>query len=274
MKIQVLGPLNAEINDVSIVPTARKPRQILALLALYPGRVVPVTTLMEEIWGTQPPHSALTTLQSYILQVRRRLNTAIGPHNPHLAKEILATRHGGYLLQFPTESIDVHTYEQLARQGHQAFEEGDDEKAATLLQQALALWQGPALVDVHVGPILEIETMRLEESRLVTTERRIDADLRLGRHTEILAELTQLTARHPQHEGLHAQAMLALYRSGRRATALTLYHHLRTHLITELGVEPSPQIQRLHQAILTVNPTLNTLTTTHPTSTYDLFTAH
>ncbi|MFD3330953.1 winged helix-turn-helix domain-containing protein, partial [Streptomyces sp. NPDC058701] len=99
MKIQVLGPLTAEVNGGSIVPSARKPRQILTLLALYPGRVVPVPTLMEEIWGTGLPQSALTTLQTYILQLRRRLGTAMGPGGPGGAKEVLATRHGGYLLQ-------------------------------------------------------------------------------------------------------------------------------------------------------------------------------
>ncbi|MFD3833351.1 winged helix-turn-helix domain-containing protein, partial [Streptomyces sp. NPDC058621] len=99
MRIRVLGPLSAEVNGGSIVPTAGKPRQVLSLLALYPGRVMPVPTLMEEIWGTQPPQSALTTLQTYILQLRRRLGTAMGPDAPGGAKEVLATRHGGYLLQ-------------------------------------------------------------------------------------------------------------------------------------------------------------------------------
>ena len=271
MKIQVLGPLSAEVNGGSIVPTARKPRQILTLLALYPGRVMPVPTLMEEIWGTDLPQSALTTLQTYILQLRRRLGTAMGPGGPGGAKDVLATRHGGYLLQIPAESVDVHEYEGLVARGHSAFEQGDDESAATLLRAALSLWQGPALVDVRVGPILEIEVMRLEESRLVTVERRIDVDLRLGRHAELLAELTELIARHPQHEGLHSQAMVALYRSGRQATALDVYRRLRGRLIEELGVEPSPQLQRLHQAMLTVDPALDVAAGPKRGSTFDLY---
>ena len=117
MRIQVLGPLSAEVNGGSIVPTAGKPRQILSLLALYPGRVMPVPTLMEEIWGTQPPHSALTTLQTYILQLRRRLGTAMGPSSPGSAKEVLATRHGGYLLQIAEGCVDVHDYDRLTREG-------------------------------------------------------------------------------------------------------------------------------------------------------------
>jgi SARP family transcriptional regulator, regulator of embCAB operon len=273
VRIQVLGPLNAEVNGGSIVPTAGKPRQILSLLALYPGRMMPVPTLMEEIWETQPPLSALTTLQTYILQLRRRLGTAMGPGAPGAAKEVLVTRHGGYLLQIPEDSVDVHHYERLIREGQSAFEKGDSEVSAARFRSALDLWRGPALVDVRVGPILDIEVMRLEESRLVTVERRIDADLRLGRHAEIIAELTELTARHPQHEGLHCQVMLALYRSGRQASALEVYRRLRMRLIEDLGVEPSPQLQRMHQAMLAVDPQLDVLAGPRHTSTFDLFAA-
>ncbi|MCC9711561.1 AfsR/SARP family transcriptional regulator [Streptomyces sp. MNU76] len=273
MEIKVLGTLNAEVNGMSIVPTAGKPRQILALLALYPGRVVPVPTLMEEIWGTNLPQSSLTTLQTYILQLRRMLGTAMGPGAPGTAKDVLATRYGGYLLQIPAESVDVYRYERLLAEGRQAFEDGEDERSATLLREALQLWDGPALVDVRVGPILEIEVMRLDQSRLVAQERRIDADLRLGRHVELIAELTHLIARHPQHEGLHSQAMLALYRSGRQAAALDVYRRLRQRLIDELGVEPSPQLQRMHQAMLAVDPRLDVLSGPRRTSTFDLYAA-
>ncbi|MCX4554452.1 AfsR/SARP family transcriptional regulator (plasmid) [Streptomyces sp. NBC_01387] len=273
MRIQVLGPLSAEVNGESIVPTAGKPRQILSLLALYPGRVMPVATLMEEIWGSEPPQSALTTLQTYILQLRRRLGTAMGPDAPGGAKEILATRHGGYLMQISPESVDVHEYDRMVTEGRGAFEAGDDALSAERFRTALDLWRGPALVDVRVGPILEIEVMRFEESRLGTVERRIDADLRLGRHSELIAELTELTARYPQHEGLHSQAMVALYRSGRQASALDVYRRLRGRLIEELGVEPSPQVQRLHQAILAVDPQLDITAGPRRGSTFDLYAA-
>ncbi|MFJ5712872.1 MULTISPECIES: AfsR/SARP family transcriptional regulator [unclassified Streptomyces] len=273
MKIQVLGPLRAAVNGCSIVPSAGKPRQVLALLALYPGRIMPVPTLMEEIWGTHLPQSAMTTLQTYIMQLRRCLGTAMGPDAPGTAKDVLATRHGGYLLQIPQESVDVHAYEKLAAQGQHAFDDGDDEQAARCFRNALDLWQGPALVDVRVGPILEIEVTRLEESRLVTVERRIDADLRLGRHAELIAELADLIARNPQHEGLHAQAMVALYRSGRQAAALDVYRRLRIRLIEELGVEPSPQLQRLHQAMLAVDPELDITAGPRRGSTFDRYAA-
>jgi DNA-binding SARP family transcriptional activator len=273
MNINVLGSLNAEVNGMSIVPTAGKPRQILALLALYPGRVVPVPTLMEEVWGTELPQSSLTTLQTYILQLRRMLGTAMGPDVPGSAKDVLATRYGGYLLQIPAEAVDVYRYERLLAEGRQAFEHGEDAQAAALLREALDLWEGPALVDVRVGPILEIEVMRLEQSRLVARERRIDADLRLGRHVELIAELSDLIARHPQHEGLHSQAMVALYRSGRQAGALGVYRRLRQRLIDELGVEPSPQLQRMHQAMLAVDPRLDIIAGPRRTSTFDLYAA-
>jgi DNA-binding SARP family transcriptional activator len=273
VKIQVLGPLSAEVNGGSIVPTAGKQRQILALLALYPGRVMPLRTLMEELWGTESPPSALTTLQTYIMQLRRRLGTAIGPGSPAGAKDILVTRHGGYLLQIDDDCVDVHQYERLAREGQTAFEAGDNGVSAARFRAALDLWSGAPLVDVRVGPVLDIEVMRLQQSRLVTVERRLDADLRLGRHAELIAELTDLTARHPHHEGLHSQVMLALYRSGRQASALEAYRRLRMRLIDDLGVEPSQQLQRMHQAILSVDPQLDVLAGPRHTSTFDLFAA-
>ncbi|MFI6350284.1 BTAD domain-containing putative transcriptional regulator [Streptomyces sp. NPDC050560] len=273
MKFQLLGTFRAEADGVSIVPTAGKPRQILSLLALWPGRVVPVDTLMEEVWGTKLPQSAPATLQTYILQLRRLLAGAMGPDSPRTAKEVLATRHGGYVLEAPVESVDVHTYERMVAEGQSAFDAGDDAIAADRFRRALTLWQGPALVDVRVGPILRIEVMRLEESRLRAVERRIDADLRLGRHTELVPELTGLTARYPQHEGLHSQAMVALYRSGRQASALEVYRRLNTRLIEELGVEPSPQVRRLHQAMLAVDPQLDVVAGPRHSTTFDLYVA-
>jgi len=150
-------------------------------------------------------------------------------------------------------------------------EDGQDATAARLLRGALELWQGQALVDVRVGPVLQIEVTRLEQSRLVAQERRIDAELRLGRHVELIAELTDLIARHPQHEGLHSQAMVGLYRSGRPAAALDVYRRLRQRLIDDLGVEPSPQLQRMHQAMLALDPRLDIGADTRRTSTFDLY---
>ena len=257
MEIRLLGPLEAEVDGTSIVPRAGKPRQLLALLTLHANHVLPVPTLIEELWGSDMPRSALTTLQTYILQLRRGLGAALGPERSAAAKDILATRHGGYLLCVEPTAIDACAYEHLAQTGKSAAAAGDDFAAAAAYRAALAQWRGTALVDVRVGPILEIELARLEESRLSTIEARIESELRLGLHAELLTELTELVTRHPLHEGLHAQGMVALYRSGRQWQALELYRGLRTRLVQEIGVEPSPRLQRLHEALLGSDPALD-----------------
>lgn len=261
MEIRVLGPLTADLNGLSIVPTAAKPRQILALLALNRGRVVTVGALMEEVWGLELPRSAATTLQTYIMQLRRGLSSALGPA---AAKEILATRHGGYLLDAEPGSVDAQEFDRLAAQGYAAFDAESPEDAARLLTEALALWTGPALVDVQQGRLLEVEVTRLQESRLAVLERRIDADLRIGRHHEVLGELAGLTAQHPMHENLHAQFMLALYRCGRTSGALDAYQRLRAALVDELGLEPSARLRRLHHSLLAADPTLDSVGASHP----------
>ncbi|MFD7960445.1 BTAD domain-containing putative transcriptional regulator [Streptomyces zaomyceticus] len=281
MKIRILGPLHAETGGVPVVPSAAKMRQILALLALHPGRPVPVATLKEEIWGPVPPCSAHGTLQTYILRLRRALATALGgPYGragadgPALARELLATGHDGYLLRIDEEDVDAFAFRRAAEAGHAAFADGDSAGAARLLREALALWSGPALVDVRAGSALRTHAARLEESRLLAVERRVDAELRLGLHGELLADLVELTRLHPANERLHAQAMVAFYRAGRQSDALQHYRGLRRRLVDELGLEPAPQLQRLHQAMLSVDPRLDT--PAHggrPTPTFDLYAA-
>ncbi|WP_097866846.1 AfsR/SARP family transcriptional regulator [Streptomyces sp. rh34] len=273
MKIQLLGPLHAEAGGVPIAPTAAKQRQILALLALHPGQFVPVTTLRKELWGTVPPRSAHATFQTYILRLRRTLAAALdGPDGPARARRLLVTGQGGYLLRIAEEDVDAFAFRRAAQAGHAAFAEGDSELASRLLRRALASWRGPALADVRVGAPLRIEAAGLEESRLLATERRIDAELRLGRHGELLPELVRLTGHHLNDERLHAQAMVAFYRSGRQCAALDLYRGLRRRLIEELGLEPAPQLQRLHQAMLSVDPRLDTVAQGgRPTPTFDLY---
>ncbi|MFE5298478.1 BTAD domain-containing putative transcriptional regulator [Streptomyces sp. NPDC056632] len=275
MKIRILGPLHAEAEGAPVVPTAAKTRQILALLALHPGQLVPVATLQEELWGTVLPRSAHTTLQTYVLRLRRGLADALGgPDGPARARRLLATGHGGYLLRVAEEDVDAFAFRRAARAGHAAFEEGDSAGASRLLREALALWRGPVLVDVRAGSALRIHAAALEESRLLATERRVDAELRLGLHAELLAELVELTERHPAHERLYAQAMVAFYRSGRQTAALDLYRRLRRRLIEDLGLEPAPQLQRLHQAMLSVDPRLDTLAQGGPPiPTFDLYAA-
>ncbi|ARF76259.1 BTAD domain-containing putative transcriptional regulator [Kitasatospora albolonga] len=257
MEINVLGPLTAMEHGVSVVPTAGKPRQILALLALQADRVVTVPTLMEEIWGEEIPRSAATTLQTYILQLRRKLATALAGDPHRQAKEVLVTQHGGYLLQVQPGRVDAQEFTRLAASGRDAHEAGDYRSASALLRQAMELWQGPALVDVRVGSVLELEVLGLEEDRMAALERRIDADLHLGRHREIVPELRVLVAKNPMHENFCAHLMTAQHRAGSSWRALESYQRLRTTLIDELGLEPSPRLQRLHQAVLAADPALD-----------------
>ncbi|TLQ43753.1 AfsR/SARP family transcriptional regulator [Streptomyces marianii] len=254
MQINMLGPLVAHHNGTSVTPIARKPRQVLSLLALQAGTVVPVPALMEELWGTQPPASALTTLQTYILQVRRGITVALGASHNGPAKDVLRTCYGGYLLDVDPTHTDVHAFERLAEEGKRACERGELDLASARFRQALGLWRGDALVDVHTGMRIGMEVARLEEGRLGALEARVETDLRLGRHASLLPELSALTARHPMHENLWAQFMIALHRSGRTSQALESFIKLRKTLVNELGVEPSARLQHLQHAILRADP--------------------
>lgn len=238
------------MHNMSIVPTAGKPRQILSLLAIRAGRVVQVETLMAELWGNAIPRSAATTLQTYILQLRRKLTEAGVQETGRSAKEVLTTCYGGYRLAPEEFSVDLLQFQQLVRLGGRALAEHDPGTATEHLGRALALWRGPALADVPVGEILGTEVIGMQEERAWALEMRLDADLGLGRHAEIIGELRMLVSRQPLHETLSAQLMTALYRAGHPWRALDAFQSLRQALIEELGVEPSPRLQRLHQAIL------------------------
>jgi DNA-binding SARP family transcriptional activator len=257
MEVRVLGPLTALLGDASIVPSAAKSRQVLALLILNANHVVPVFSLHRELWETTPPRSAMTTLQTYVLQLRRLLTAALPPGDPRTARDILVTKSTGYLLKVDLGDIDVETYELLTTRGQDALAAGDYAASAELLSSALCLWQGPPLVDVQTGPILEAHAARLIQSQMVVLEQRIEADLQLGRHQRVLSELSTLIAEHPFHENLHGKFMVALHRSGQRSEALGVFQHLRQVLVEEMGLEPSPPLQRLQQAVLSCDPILD-----------------
>jgi DNA-binding SARP family transcriptional activator len=230
----------------------------LALLALHVDRVVPVGLLIEELWGERPPRSARTTLQTYILQLRELIGVALeraaADGVSPSAKDVLVTAPGGYLLRGGGGSSDVREFERLAGMGYRAMDAEDFAAAARSLREALALWSGSALADVRAGAQLEMEIRRLEETRLCALYQRIEADLRLGRHRELLGELTVLVSRYRTHENLHGQFMLALYRSGRRGEALSVYQRLRQALVRDLGLEPSAGLRRLQRAIVKTEP--------------------
>lgn len=249
-EVSVLGAFEVLVEGRSVVPTASKPRQLLAMLALNAGQVVTCTALREEIWGSHAPLTATSTLQTYVLSVRKLIREALGADRAHLAHEILSTRHTGYLLDIDPGAVDAVRYDRHAAAGRDAAAAGRHEEAARLLREALAVWEGPVLVDVTAGPLLEIETMRLTEHRLRDLTLRIDADLHLGRHHQILGDLAALCARHPFMEDLRAQYMLALCRCGRPGQALATYQELWTTMRHQLGVEPSIRLRRMHQAVL------------------------
>lgn len=255
-EIRLLGSMTGTIDGVSVLPSAAKPRQILALLALSPGEAVQTAALIEELWGVRPPRSVVTTLQTYVLQLRRKMAEALPPGGPS-AKEVLVTTSGGYLLAVTPGHTDVGRFQSLLPLGQQQLEAGDDAAASALLGQALALWRGPLMADAPHGRRLDIEAMRLEENRLGALELRIAADMRRGGHLGLLGELTALAEQYPMHEHLHGQLMLALYRSGRTSESLEVYWRLRGTLIDELGLEPAVHIQQLYQAILRCDPPLS-----------------
>lgn len=264
VEIRVLGPLALSCDGRQLAVTASKPRKVLALLLLNAGFIVPTRALMTEVWGERPPRSASTTLQTYVLQLRRSLGDMLALPASTVANDVLITRESGYLFRADGMKFDLPEYEGLAREGRIAFGDGDHDKAVRLIDAAIDLWRGPALVDVAAGQLIEAEILRLEESRLSLLEFRIEVNLLLGRHHEILSELTALVARHPLHEELHEKFMLALYRSGRRSQALEVFQHLRCTLIRELGLEPTPSLQRLQRGILTSDPVLDAFTPREP----------
>lgn len=260
LSIKLLGPLSAGLGQASVTPSAPKQRQVLALLALNAGRGVTVPTLIEELWGDRPPRSYGTTLQTYVLQLRNAL-AAAQPGNPD-ARQILGTRHFGYVLEKSACQTDIEEFTRLAGVGRAAAEEGDHRRASAELSRALQLWRGPAMVDVRMGRVLEIEAASLEEARLGALERRIEADLALGRHRDLLGELTLATAKNPMNENLCAFLIISLYRSGHVGRSLQAFHRLRSVLNDELGIEPCPRLQRLQAAILSGDPALESWSST------------
>ena len=253
LSIGLLGPLSLCLNQRPVTPSAPKQRQVLALLALNAGQVVTVSTLVEELWQDSPPRSYATTLQTYILQLRNTLAPCCGTMG---ARQILSTQHLGYVLDSEACQTDVELFDRRVRAGRVAYEAGQYHLASEDLGRALQLWRGPALVDVRMGSVLEIEAASMEERRLGVLERRIEADLAVGRHTDLLGELTLTAARNPMNENLCAYLMTALYRAGHVGRSLQAFHRLRSVLNHELGVEPCPRLQRLQAAILSGDPAL------------------
>ncbi|MBB1242004.1 AfsR/SARP family transcriptional regulator [Streptomyces durbertensis] len=259
MDINLLGSLAVCESGTSITPTAPKPRQLLAVLALHADQTVPVQLLVEELWGDHPPRTARNTLQSYVLQLRTLIERALergpdggpgGEDGRPSAKDVLATLPGGYRLDTRGGVVDIREFEERVGCGYAAMARENYPDASRRLRDALGLWRGDVFADVRTGPVLEMEIRRLEETRLCALDQRVEADFRLGRHRELVGELTVLASRYRMHESLHRQLMLALHHSGRRGEALAVYQRLRATLVRELGLEPSPRVRRIQQSIL------------------------
>ena len=250
MEFEVLGPLSVRTGTRNTAPSAPKLRSVLATLLVHADQIVPVSSLVRELWDDSPPISGRTTLQTYILNLRKLFASATGLSAAEVSRNLIVTHAGGYGLKIDVRKLDLYKYHVLVSAGREALSAGDDRAAVRHLNDALHLWRGPALVDVPVGCVLESKRRQFEESRLVVLEYLLDAELRLGRHREVLTKLAALTVENPLHEGLHAQYMRALHLSGRRAQALEMFHRLRGNLVTELGLEPESTVQRLHQSIL------------------------
>jgi class 3 adenylate cyclase len=201
--------------------------------------------VIDEIWGERPPETARHALHGYVSRLRK----ALGP-------DALMTHPGGYAAVVAPGELDVDRFTTQVHEGRR-FVAADPARAAELLRDALALWRGPALADFTFEPFAQADIVRLEELRLVAQEERIEADLALGRHGELAGELEQLVEQHPVRERFRAQLMLALYRSGRQAEALETFHEGRRELVEQLGIDPSPGLQRLEKAILTQDSLLD-----------------
>ncbi|WP_320065217.1 BTAD domain-containing putative transcriptional regulator [Micromonospora sp. RTGN7] len=243
---RLLGPLTVLHDGRDITPTAPKIRQVLAFLLARRNYLVQVTELIDELWGDRPPESALTTLQTYIYKLRKDVVDQNGLGRVH-------TRPSGYLLEIEEETIDAYDFDALSSAGRSALERDEPERASELLTRALGLWHGQALAGVVAGDILSAYVTRLEEERLRTLESRIEADMLLGHHQRLISELKMLTFTYSLHERFYSALMTALYRSGRRHEALEAYRRLRAVFTKELGLEPSPAVQRLHQSLLSAD---------------------
>lgn len=231
-----------------------KLRTIMAMLLILHDQVVPTSQFIDEIWLGDPPVTVVATMQTYIYQLRKLLGIGESGHEQGIA---LLTEPSGYQLQVAPECIDVPVFERCFQAGQKAFAEGDYARAANSLESALSLWRSQALADVQKGPFLESYAAHLEETKIQVTELRIDAYLQLGRNLDAIRELKSLIINQPLHEGLHSKLMLALHRSGRRHEALAVFGRLRRSLVDELGIEPSPPVQRLHRALLAADPSLD-----------------
>jgi DNA-binding SARP family transcriptional activator len=242
MEFRILGPLEVEEDGRPIALGGPKQRMLLALLLLAPNRAVSVDRLVESLWGGDPPDAAANALQYHVSRLRKALGDGVA----------ILTQEPGYLIQLEREELDLLRFERLVIDAEGA----DADRRSRLLGEALDLWRGDPLADLADDVLSQAEIHRLEAARLAVLERRIDADLELGRHTQVVPELEALVRAHPLHEGLVGALMRALYGAGRQADALDVYRRTRQTFDEQLGIEPSPFLRELERAILRQDPEL------------------
>jgi DNA-binding SARP family transcriptional activator len=243
MEFRILGPLEVADGDRIIALASAKQRALLAILLLHASQAVSADRLLDELWGAQSPESGRTALQVLVSKLRKALGAA---------GVLLVTRPPGYLISLEREQLDLFRFERLVGEADAA----EPKVAAEKLREALGLWRGPALADLAYESFAQPAIARLEELRLTALEKRIEADLALARHGDLVAELEGLVAEHPLRERLCGQLMLALYRCGRQADALAAYQSAWRTLVDELGIDPSPPLRELEQAVLRQDPKL------------------
>jgi DNA-binding SARP family transcriptional activator/tetratricopeptide (TPR) repeat protein len=250
LDFRILGPFEVQMGGHQLALGGAKQRALLASLVLHANEVVSRDRLLHELWGEDPPETAPKMIQIYVSRLRKILEQGA-------ATRALVTQPPGYVLRVDPENIDAYRFERLVAEGRQALTADDPSKATRTLGEALALWRGSPLAEFMTEPFTETEGGRLEELRLTAVEDRIEAELALGRHADLVGELEVLAAEHPLRERLRAHLMLALYRSGRQAEALDVFKGTRLHLVEVLGIEPSRSLHALQKAILLQEPELD-----------------
>jgi DNA-binding SARP family transcriptional activator len=246
MEFRILGPLEVWDQGGEVPLGGPKPRALLALLLLHANEVVSADRLIDELWGEDSPERTAAVLRVNVSRLRKAL-----------PEDVLTTRTTGYVARVEPDALDLHRFERLVDEGRSLLAGGLAADASERLRDALSLWRGPALVDFAYESFAQAAIARLEEIRLAAIELRIDADLALGHHHELVGELEALVANHPLRERLQRCLMTALYRSGRQAEALDAYQDARRALGEELGIEPSTALQQLERAILQQDPSLD-----------------
>ena len=240
---RLLGPFEVASDGHVLDVGGLKQRALLAILLLHANQAVHRDVLIDQLWGEHPPAGADHAVGVYIWRLRKTLDPVAG-------SPCVLTRAGGYLLQVTPEQADVARFGRLAEDGHRCLAAGDASRAAGQLREALALWRGSPLADFKDETFAQAEITRQEKLRAEVVEDRIEADLALGQHARVVSELEAVVAAHPLRERPYQQLMIALYRCGRQAEALAVYQSARRVLVDELGIEPSPALQRVERAIL------------------------